>query len=317
MERSDPFRIVFMGTPEFAVPSLRALVEGGEEVVLAVTQPDRPRGRGRRVVPTPVKVAAQELNIPVAQPQRASEPAFVEELAALSPDLLVVAAYGQLLKRPLLELPRIMPINVHGSLLPRYRGAAPIQWAILDGCRETGITIMEMDQGMDTGPILLQAPLEIGERESFGSLMGRMAELGARTLTEALGLLRRGELRPRPQPSEGVSYAPMITKEMARLDWSLPARRLFNLVRAMDPVPGAYTMLDGDRIRFFSPRLADSPHGQAPPGTLLAAGEEGLTVATGSGALVLEEIQWPGRRRMAVGEFLRGRPLEPGLRFGP
>ena len=267
------------------------------------------------MIPSPVKTAALELGLPVAQPPRASDPRFVEELRGLEPDLLVVAAYGQILKKELLEVPRLMPINVHGSLLPSYRGAAPIQWAILDGCTETGITIMEMDEGMDTGPILLQGRLEIGPRETFGSLYGRMAELGASLLIEAIQRLKKGELTPRPQPEEGVSYAPMITKEMAKLDWSKGSQRLFNQIRAMDPLPGAYTLLNGNRVRLFSPFFPSNGQ-KGSPGTLLAAGNEGLVIATGDGCLGVEEIQWPGRRRMAVADFLRGHALEPGLRLG-
>lgn len=302
------FRIVFMGTPEFAVPSLRALLESGEEVIQVVTQPDRPKGRGRRPVPPPVKLFAKEKGLPVSQPIKASAPEFVEEVAGLAPDLLVVAAYGQILSKELLSVPSIMPINVHGSLLPRYRGAAPIQWAILDGCRETGITIMEMDEGMDTGPILLQESLEIGARESFGSLYGRMAELGARLLVRALALLKEGRLTPRPQPSEGASLAPMITKEMAEIDWEKGAVSIFNLVRALDPSPGAYSFLDGHRVRLFSPHLPGGDIGEARPGEVIRADAEGLAVAAGDGVVAFEEIQWPGKRRLKAADFLRGRP---------
>lgn len=314
--RVSPYRVIFMGTPDFGVPSLRALLESNEQVVMVVTQPDRLRGRGRKPTPSPVKILAEEAKLPILQPQKARDPAFLDEVRRLTPDLLVVAAYGQILPQILLDIPRLMPINVHGSLLPKYRGAAPIQWAIIGGESETGITIMLMDAGMDTGPILLQEALAIRPEESFGDLYGRMAHLGADLLLKALRRLRAGTLHPKPQPDKQVSYAPPIRTEMARLDWSQAAERLANLVRALDPRPGAYALSQDHRLRMYRPFVLDMPGAGEPPGTVCRAGADGLVVATGKGYLGILELQWPGKRRLPVAEFLRGRPIPQGTVLG-
>jgi len=264
----NSYRIVFMGTPEFAVPALKALIEGPNRVVAAVTRPDRPRGRGRKLSPSPIKVLAERAGIAVLQPEETRSPEFLNQVRDLAPDLLVVAAYGLILPQELLDIPRIMPVNVHGSLLPRYRGAAPIQWAIIQGDTGTGITIMEMDAGMDTGPILLQETLTIGPEETFGELYERMAELGAGLLVQALEELHKGTLKPRPQPEEDASYAPPIKPEMARLDWSQPAMRISCMVRALDPRPGAYTLWNGQRLRLYRPFVVDMEAGDMEPGTV-------------------------------------------------
>jgi len=312
-----PFRIVFMGTPDFALPSLEALLHGPDHVAAVVTQPDRPRGRGRRPGPSPVKEAAERAGLPVYQPVKARAPEFVQAMREVAPDLLVVAAYGQILPQALLDVPGIMPINVHGSLLPKYRGAAPIQWAILEGETETGITIMEMDAGMDTGPMLLRGALPIGPEETFGQLYPRMARLGADLLVKALGELHRGTLVPVPQPGEGVSFAPPIRSEMAEIDWAQPARRIAGLIRALDPRPGAFTRFGEHRIRLYGPRSATDAAGcPGPPGRVCTAGPEGVAVATGQGVLLLRELQWPGGRRLAAADFLRGREIPEGARFG-
>jgi len=314
VEKNKRYRIVFMGTPEFAVPSLNALLEGPDDVVCVVTQPDRPRGRGRKLVPSPVKEVAQKNGIAVLQPERAREPGFVAEMKRLGPDLLVVAAYGQILSQELLDVPSIMPVNVHGSLLPKYRGAAPIQWAIMEGEKETGITIMKMDAGMDTGPILLQRGLKIGPEETFGELYERMAHLGAELIMEALEKLKTSELVPIPQPEEGVSLAPPISRQMAHIDWELPAQKVSNLIRALDPKPGAYTYLEGNRIRLFRP-VAIEGGADKPPGTLLSLSDKGIEIATGKGSVLIREIHWPGKKRLSVANFLRGRALKEGIRF--
>jgi methionyl-tRNA formyltransferase len=311
----NSYRIVFMGTPEFAVPALKALIEGPNQVVAVVTQPDRPRGRGRKLMPSPIKVLAQRAGIAVLQPERARSQEFLNQVWDLAPDLLVVAAYGQILSQELLDIPRIMPINVHGSLLPKYRGAAPIQWAIIQGDTETGITIMEMDAGMDTGPILLEKALAIGPEETFGELYDRMAELGAGLLVRALDELHQGTLKPRPQPEEGISYAPPIKPEMARLDWSQPARRISCMVRALDPRPGAYTLWNGQRLRLYTPFVIEMDAVDMEPGTVCRVGEDGVVIAAGKGCLGIRELQRPGKRRMPCAEFLRGRPIPVGARF--
>ena len=309
------FRIVFMGTPEFAVPALKALVGSGHDICAVVSQPDRKKGRGRKVVPTPVKVVAEAAGLKVLQPEKVREPEFLDTIRELAPDLLVVAAFGQILPQALLDIPSIMPINIHGSLLPALRGAAPIQWAIIQGLDRTGITIMEMDAGMDTGPMLLQDGLDIGPDETFGSLYQRMADLGARLITDALDLLAQGKLEPVAQPEEGITMAPPIKKEMAHVDWKNSNREIHCLIRAMDPAPGAYTMWKGQRLRIYSPELISMDASDAEPGTVCAVEKDKVTVACGDGCLALGELQWPGKKRLACAEFLRGRPVKPGEKF--
>lgn len=304
------FKIVFMGTPEFAVPSLSALLDGPDDVTTVVTQPDRPRGRGKKLSPSPVKALAIERGIPVLQPEKTRNPQFIEETRQLSPDLLVVAAYGQILSQELLDVPKIMPINVHGSLLPKYRGAAPIQWAIMECDEKTGITIMKMDAGMDTGPMLMTEKLGIGKDETFGELYQRMANLGADLLKKTLDALEKGKLSPTPQPEEGITYAPPIKPEMTRIDWSKSARKIACLMRALDPKPGAYTMMNDIKIKLFRPEVMEKK-GISSTGTILRADEQGILVATGDGLLLAKEILYPGKRRMSVREFLVGNRIAP------
>jgi methionyl-tRNA formyltransferase len=311
----NPYKIVFMGTPEFAVPSLKALMEGPDRVVAVVTQPDRPKGRGRKLMPSPIKILAEKAGIDVLQPEKARSPDFLSQVRDLAPDLLVVAAYGQILSQELLDIPQIMPINVHGSLLPAYRGAAPIQWAIMQGDTKTGITIMKMDAKTDTGPMLLQKAMAIESEETFGELYERMAVLGATLLVQALDELHRGTLKPRSQPDEGISYAPPIKPEMARLDWSQNASRISCIVRALDPRPGAYTFWNSHRLRLYMPFVIDVDAEDMEPGTVCSVGEDGVVIAAGKGCLGLKELQWPGKRRMSCAEFLRGRPIPVGARF--
>ncbi len=308
------YRVIFMGTPEFAVPALRALLET-EEVVAVVTQPDRPRGRGRRLRPSPVKEVALSAGLPVLEPERLKDPQFLSALKAFFPDLIVVAAYGKILPREVLELPRLGCWNIHASLLPAYRGADPIRWAILRGERRTGITIMQMDEGLDTGPILLQKETEIGEEETGGELYARLSVLGAEALLETLSLHKEGRLRPRPQPEEGASYAPPLKKEDARLDFSHSAGELSLRIRAFDPRPGAFTFLEGKVFKLFRPGvLSENP--SDPPGTILEVREGRLFVACGQGVLSVSEVQLEGKRRIPVAEFLKGHRLLPGTRLG-
>lgn len=311
----DPtYRIVFMGTPDFAVPSLTALIKGADKVVAVVTQPDRPKGRGKKNMPSPVKIAAQDAGIPVLQPEKVRSHDFIETLKAISPDLLVVVAYGQILPQAILDIPRIMPINVHGSILPQYRGAAPIQWAILNGEKETGISIMQMDAGMDTGPVLLKETIPIGDDETFGSLEARLSLLGAEALLKAISMLKTKEIAPNPQPNEGVSYAPPFKPDDARIDWTRSARDIHRLIRAFDPRPGAYTYLSDERLKLFRPSIIGGCEG-ALPGTVIKVDENGLTVATGEGCLLIQELFLAGKRRLQAAEFLRGHPIPEGTRF--
>ncbi len=315
MGSSQRFRIVFMGTPEFAVPALKTLISGPDEILAVVSQPDRPRGRGRKLMPTPVKAVATEAGIDVFQPAKVREPDFLQKLDRLAPDLIVVAAFGQILPQALLDIPAIMPINIHGSLLPRYRGAAPIHWALINGDRETGITIMKMDAGMDTGPMLLKGSLAISENETFGELSKRMALLGADLLAEALKKLAHGTLHEEPQPEQGITYAPPIKKEQLHVDWNLSARRIHGIIRAFDPKPGAYTFFKDQRLRLYNPAVLDEKADTAEPGTVLKASDDGIIVACGQGILGINELQWPGKKRLTVDTFLRGRTIPEGVVF--
>ena len=307
-------RIIFMGTPEFAVPSLQALIEHGEQVVAVVCQPDKPKGRGRKLSPPPVKELAQAEGIPVLQPTRVRTPEFLEEIRGYQPDLIVVTAYGRILPGPLLHLPPLGTINVHGSLLPRYRGAAPIQWAVLNGDPETGITIMQVDEGMDTGDIYLADRLTISPDDTSGSLAVKMAKLGGRLLIEALERLKAGNLPRQKQDDQLATLAPPLSKELSEIDWQRPALEISCQIRGLDPWPMAHTTLEGKWLRLFTPQVIPGPV-HVPSGTLCRADKNGLTVATGEDYLRLGEVQLEGGKRMSADAFLRGRPLAAGLRF--
>lgn len=302
---TGPVRTVFMGTPDFAVPSLQALLaDPTYQVVGVVTQPDREAGRGRERRASPVKQVALAAGLPVLQPERLREPAAFAELAALAPELIVVAAYGQILRPEVLNLPRFGCINVHASLLPRWRGAAPVAAAILAGDTVTGVTIMLMDPGMDTGPILAQQAEPIHPDDTAATLGARLARLGADLLVRTLPEYLAGRIQPRPQPAEGVTVCRPLSKEQGRMDWTLPATTLARMVRAYDPWPGAYTTWEGQLLKI----LAATPvPGEAPPGHVLAWGE-GAAVGTGEGLLVLQAVQPAGGRRMPIEAFRRGRP---------
>ncbi len=308
------YRIIFMGTPDFAVPCLESLINSSDEVVAVVTQPDRQKGRGKKLTPPPVKISAEEAGIPVLQPTKIRTEEFRDTLASYKPDLVVVVAYGRILPPSLLQLAPLGCINVHGSLLPRHRGAAPIQWAIIDGDREVGVTIMQMDEGMDTGNILLPAQIEVDDTETAGGLFEKLAGLGAKTLLEALNLLRKKGLEPVVQEHEVATKARPLKKEDGLLDWSKSAKELQCLIRGLDPWPSAYSFLDGKRFRFFSPEVVYKGSGH-PPGILLLADNQGILVATGKNSLLIREIQPEGKKRMDVSAYLCGQSLEAGLRF--
>ncbi len=308
-------RVAFFGTPDFAVPSLEALTGEGFDVLAVVTQPDRPRGRSRsQLEPPPVKLSAQAEDIPVLQPERPTEPAFVARLRELAPDVGVVVAYGHILKPELLAIPKHGMVNVHPSLLPELRGAAPIEWAIINGLTKTGVTVMQLDAGMDSGPILHQIPEDVPADITAGELATHLAEVGAEALVEALALLEQGAIRPRPQDSSHATYAPKLTRETARLDWSAPAERVARLVRGLDPKPGAWTELDGAAVKLFGAlAVEEKERGGAPGEVLLANG--GLVVATGQGAVAVTEVQPEGKTRMPAAEWVRGRGVQAGSRF--
>ncbi|QDH71283.1 methionyl-tRNA formyltransferase [Marilutibacter alkalisoli] len=299
-------RIVFAGTPDFAVPCLRAAAARGE-VVAVYTQPDRPAGRGRGLAPTPVKQAAQELGIEVRQPENFRGKEAKAALRELEPDLMVVVAYGLILPQSVLDIPTHGCWNVHASLLPRWRGAAPIQRAIQAGDAETGVCLMQMEKGLDTGPVLLRQSLAIGEHETGGQLHDRLSELGAQVLADGLGLLRAGiRPAPQPQPEDGVTYAHKLDKAEAKLDWSRPARELTNTVRAFTPWPVAECRLAGERLRLHGAVAIDESHG-AVPGTLLHAGRNGLDVACGEGVLRIRVLQRDGGKVITAADYLNAR----------
>jgi methionyl-tRNA formyltransferase len=299
-------RIVFAGTPDFAVPSLLAAASR-HEVVAVYTQPDRPAGRGRALTPSPVKRAALERGIPVLQPETLKAQLARDALKALQPDLLVVVAYGLILPQKILDIPGLGCWNVHASLLPRWRGAAPIQRAIEAGDTQTGVCLMQMEAGLDTGPVLLSQPLAIGADETGGQVHDRLAALGAQVLADGIGLLRAG-MRPvaRPQPTQGVTYAHKIEKSEARLDWSQPANTLVNKVRAFNPWPVAEAMIAGERLRIHAATALPLDHG-AEPGTLLFAGRSGLDIACGDGALRVRTLQREGGKAITAADFINAR----------
>ena len=306
-------RVVFFGTPEFAVPSLQALLGEGFDVVAVVTQPDKPQGRSRSTaVPTPVKTAADAEDVPVLQPERPSDPAFLARLRALGPDVGVVVAYGHILKPDLLGLPRLGMINLHPSLLPELRGAAPVEWAILNGLRQTGVTIMRMEEGLDSGPILLQIPHDIDPEETGGELAEHLSEMGAQALVEVLALYQTNGLEPHPQDHARATYAPKLTRDTARIRWTDPAERVARLIRGLDPRPGAWSELDGREVKLFGARAVE---GRGAPGEVQLT-DDALRITTGQGAVRIEEVQPAGKARMAAAEWVRGRGAQAGQRFG-
>jgi len=304
-------KIVFMGTPEFAVPSLDMLVKEGYNVAAVVTQPDKPKGRGKKLAAPPVKEYALEKGIPVLQPEKVKTAEFVNELKSINPDLLITAAYGKILPADVLDIPRFGCINVHASLLPKYRGAAPINWAVINGDKVTGITTMYTDIGMDTGDILLKSEVEITDDMTAGELHDKLAVLGAKVLRDTLIELKNGTLKRIPQSNEEATYAPMIQKDIGKIDWSKPAREIHNLVRGTNPWPGAFTYYKGERMRIWKTRPepdgtdAAAQNGSCrdyKPGTICRIKKDMLQVVTGDGILDVLEIQFDNGRRMGIQE---------------
>jgi methionyl-tRNA formyltransferase len=308
-------RTVFMGTPEFALPTLEGLLAAGLPVIGVYTQPDRPSGRGKQLTPPPVKLLAERHGIPVFQPLKLRLPEVVAELQDLAPDLIVVVAYGQILPKSVLDIPRYGCINVHASLLPRWRGAAPINHAIMAGDDETGVTTMYMDVGLDTGDMLVKRTTPIGPLETAGELHDRLAWLGRAAMAETVERLCAGTLVREKQDDALTCYAPLLKKEDGLIDWTRPALELHNLVRGLDPWPGAYTLLAGEPLKVARTGAADEALG-ATPGTVLGTSDAGLRIACGQGVLTIGELQLPGRKRLPAAEFLRGCPLPPGARLG-
>ena len=320
-------KIVFMGTPDFAVPALKALAESAKhEVSLVVTQPDRPRGRSGKPAPSDVKLCAEQYGIPVFQPEKVREEAAVERLRRENADIFVVAAFGQLLPKTILEMPRFGCINIHGSLLPAYRGAAPVQWAVLDGQKEAGDTIMQMNEGLDTGDILMQESIPLSADETAGSLYDKLSSMGGPLLLKALDAIEAGTVTPVPQEDSGTHYAKMLRKEMGNIDWTKSAEEIGRLVRGLNPWPSAYTHWNGKMLKIWMAETVtqeelsalgcDEKNGmdlkEAQPGTVMIVTKDTLMVQTGDGLLALTELQMEGKKRMPVQAFLMGCRLQTG-----
>ncbi|MGC4097404.1 MAG: methionyl-tRNA formyltransferase [Nitrospira sp.] len=308
-------RIVFMGTPEFAVPSLNALLQSGDQVVGVVSQPDRPKGRGHQLVAPPVKLVAERAGIPVLQPLKIRTPEFLQALSAWQPDLIAVAAYGRILHTPILRLPPMGCVNVHGSLLPKYRGAAPVQWAVINGESKTGITTMVMDEGMDTGAMLLQEELEITPDDTAGTLAPRLAELGGRLLVDTITQLKAGTLTPKKQDDGLATLAPLLKKEDGLIDWTMTATALANRVRGLSPWPGAYTFFGEERWNIWK-AVSHAGTMTDTPGTIVTVSKQAIVVATGDGLLDIREIQTANSKRMSMAQFLAGHRVTIGTRLG-
>ena len=303
-------KIIFMGTPDFAVGTLRTLAEAGHEITLVVSQPDKPKGRGHAMVPTPVKAAAEELGIPVFQPVKIREAKDV--LEKTEADVCVVAAFGQIIPSDILHMKKYGCINVHASLLPKYRGAAPIQWAVIDGEKESGVTIMQMDEGLDTGDMLAKAVVPLDEKETGGSLFDKLSEAGGRLCVETLAKLEKGEIIPEKQGESPTAYASMLDKKMGNIDWNKSAVVIERLVRGLNPWPSAYTHLDGKTLKIWACDVLPQSASKGESGEILEVTKDAIHVQTGDGILVLREIQLAGKARMDAGAFLRGYKVVPG-----
>lgn len=304
-----------MGTPEFSVSALRVLIDSNRRPIAVVTQPDRPKGRGQRLSPPPVKEFAASVGIPVWQPKKFRDPAVINEIRKLDPDLIVVVAFGRILPLSILEIPRFGCVNIHASLLPKYRGAGPVAWAILRGEEETGVTTMKMDEGLDTGDIYLQEKVAILPEDTTGSLSSRLSETGAGLLKKTINGIEDGSLSSVPQDESLATKAPIIEKEQGKVDWKLPAKIIVNLVRGLSPWPGVYTEYQGSRWRLW--RVSErNDKTEESPGAILKTEKDQILVATGRGVLVLHELQAPNARRMSVRDFLSGHSVKEGEILG-
>jgi len=311
---APPWRIVFFGTPSFALPTLRTLFEGFDEVIAVVTQPDREKGRGRKVLFSPVKELALQHGLKPFQPEKAKEEAFQDALKILQPDLIVVIAYGQILPKSILKIPKYGAVNVHASLLPKYRGAAPIAWAILKGEKVTGVTTMIMDEGMDTGDILLQAEIPIGDEETCESLHDRLAPFGARLLRETLEKMKSGNIRSLPQDHSKATYAPPLKKEDGHIVWKKEAKEIDRQVRGFNPWPGAFAQWGDQLLKIYKGEIKErTPTGKT--GAVVWVGSDFIEVETGKDSYLIKEVQLEGRKRMTIRDFLSGHPVSVGTVF--
>ena len=313
-------RIVFMGTPDFSVPALNALVDAGHEVAAVVTQPDRPKGRGKDVQMTPVKLQALEYGIPVYQPEKVKDPAFVEILKELHPEAIVVIAFGQILSKAILDIPPYGCVNIHASLLPKYRGASPIQWAVIDGCEYSGVTTMKMDEGLDTGDILMVEKVKLDAKETGGSLFDRLSDVGAQLLVKTLEGLEAGTITPVKQDDSESTYVKMLHKSFGKMDFNKSAAELERLIRGLNPWPSAFTYIDGKMLKIWDADVVDNisevQTDEVKPGQIVSVGKNTFAIACGQGYLVVNEVQLEGKKRMDSGSFLRGNKLEAGVMLG-
>ena len=309
-------RVIFMGTPDFATGTLEEIVKAGHEVAGVVTQPDKPKGRGKTMMPTPVKETALKYNLPVYQPKKVREPEFVELLRSLKPDVMVVAAFGQIITKEILEMPKYGCINVHASLLPAYRGAAPIQWAVINGDKESGVTIMQMDEGIDTGDMIEKAVVPIAEDETGGSLFDKLSHTGAKLCVKVLRDLEEGKAVRKKQPEESTTpYAKMIDKKMGEVDWKKSAKEIEQLFRVLNPWPSAYTKVHGKTLKLWKAKVLLETS-QMNPGQIVKVTKDSLAVQTGQGMLEIQELQLEGKKRMDTSSFLRGYALAEGESLG-
>lgn len=305
--------IVFMGTPDFAVESLKMLIRE-HKVLAVVTQPDKPRGRGKKLTPSPVKEVALANDIEVLQPVNVKDGTFAEELRKYNADVFVVVAYGRILTEEVLNIPKYGCINVHGSLLPKYRGAGPIQWSIINGEKKTGVTTMYMEKGLDSGDMLLKTEMDIFEDDTYGSLGERMSVVGAEALKETLEMLENGTLKPEKQNHEESTYAPMITKELEIINWQDSAENIKNLIRGLNPEPGAYSFLNGEMIKLWLATVSDRDY-SSPVGTIVEVTKKGFVVNTAKGGLFVKELQAKGGKKMTADAYMRGHKIEVGMSF--
>ncbi len=308
-------KVIFMGTPDFSVGTLAALVEAGHEVVLAVTQPDKPKGRGKEMQYTPVKEYALEKGIPVYQPEKVRRPECIEELKKYQADVCVVIAFGQILPKEILEMTPYGCINVHASLLPKYRGAAPIQWAIINGENVSGVTTMQMDEGLDTGDMLEKVEVPLGEKITGGELHDLLAEAGAKLCVQTLEKLEKGELKPEKQGETPTAYARMLDKKLGNIDWTRPAVEIERLIRGLNPWPSAYTTWNEKTMKIWDADVVDEEK-TAEPGTIIEVTKQTFSVQTGEGALRINELQIPGKKKMSADAFLRGYQVKTGEKLG-
>lgn len=307
-------RVIFMGTPDFSVPALKELYDNGHEIIAVITQPDKPKGRGKAMQFTPVKEAAMELNIPVYQPVKVRDESFVEELRKMNPDVIVVVAFGQILPKEILDMPKYGCVNIHASLLPKYRGAAPIQWVIIDGEKETGVTTMLMNEGLDTGDMIMKTVISIDEKETGGSLHDKLTEAGGKLIIETLKQLESGEATFTKQDDEKSNYAKMLHKQLGKIDFAKSAVEIERLIRGLNPWPSAYTALNGKTLKIWDADVISDMNGK--PGEITDVTKSNFTVCTGEGSLIINELQLEGKKRMDSEVFLRGYKLEKGAMLG-